>query len=220
MYRCVVFDLDGTLLDTLEDLAQACNHTLATLHLPTHPTAAYKTMVGNGVAKLVERMLPLQNRGAATCQLALRLFENYYTAHIDDFTRPYPGIPELLQTLRKQGVILGVLSNKPNGFVQEIVEQYFAGIFTAVMGQREDFAPKPDPASAHFLLETLGAEKSATLYCGDSNVDMLTAQNAGLTACGVLWGFRTKEELLGAGANFLAEDAAALEQLIFSGPLV
>lgn len=214
MFTTAIFDLDGTLLDTLQDLAAAGNHTLTVLGLPTHPVAAYRQMVGNGVPKLVERMLPPACRGSATQAVALQVFSNYYEQHMLDFTAPYPGISQMLAALRGRGVHLGVVSNKSDDFVQPIVERFFPGVFSAVCGLREGVPPKPDPASVLQVLVQLAADPAATLYCGDSDVDIHTAHNAQLTSCGVLWGFRTEAELAEAGAEYLAEDAAALEYII------
>lgn len=213
-----IFDLDGTLLDTLQDLAAAGNHTLSAMGLPTHHYQAYKQFVGNGVPTLVQRMLPEKNRGESTLALAQSLFEKYYTAHMRDLTAPYPGIVEMLANLKAAGVQMAVLSNKPDALARPIVEDYFPGIFPWVMGLAEGFEAKPHPGSALYLLRQMGAAPTQTLYVGDSNVDMQTAAAAGLRSCGVLWGFRTREELLAAGANLLAENAAELEQLILAGP--
>lgn len=213
-YNTVLFDLDGTLLDTLQDLAAAGNHTLSALGLPPHPTDAYRKMVGNGIPKLIERMLPENNRGEATQQIAGQLFTRYYTRHMDDFTRPYPGIPALVQSLRAKGIGMAVITNKADEFAGQVVSQYFPGIFDIVLGLREEFAAKPDPASVLHTMELLGARPAATLYCGDSDVDMHTARNARLKSCGVLWGFRDKEELAAAGADYIAASADELEKII------
>ncbi len=214
MFQSVIFDLDGTLLDTLEDLAAAGNYTLSAMGLPTHPVDAYRQMVGNGIPNLLRRMLPEQNRGEATCALAQTLFRPYYAAHMQDYTTPYPGVVSLLAQLKERGVATGVLSNKADDFVQQIVQQYFPDLIGAALGLREDFPAKPDPSSALHLLQVLDAEPSRTLYCGDSDVDMHTAANAGIPSCGVLWGFRDEDELAGAGAAYLAADIPALSALI------
>ncbi|MDL2325290.1 HAD-IA family hydrolase [Ruminococcaceae bacterium OttesenSCG-928-A16] len=220
MYTTVLFDLDGTLLDTLQDLAAAGNHTLSALGLPPHPVNAYRKMVGNGIPKLIERMLPKNCRGEATQKIANNLFARYYAQHMDDFTHPYYGISGLLQTLKQRGILLGVVTNKAHPFATQVVQQHFAGIFNAVIGLQEGFEAKPHPGLVQHIMGQLGAVPATTLYCGDSDVDMYTARNAGLTSCGVLWGFRDEEELTAAGANFLASDVEALAQIILEEPLL
>ncbi|HIW54752.1 MAG TPA: HAD family hydrolase [Candidatus Ruthenibacterium merdigallinarum] len=214
MYKAVLFDLDGTLLDTLQDLADAANHTLRALGLPEHARGEYRRMVGNGIPKLIERMLPAQSRGPASQALALEMFRRRYAAHSEDATIPYPGIPALLQTLRAAGVQLGVVSNKDDALARQVVEHYFPGVFDAVAGRRDGVAAKPDPTLVNEMREGFGRAEGETLYVGDSDVDVFTAQNARLACCGALWGFRTKEELAGAGADYLAANADELAQIV------
>lgn len=203
-YRTVIFDLDGTLLDTLGDLAAAGNHALCAMGLPTHEVSAYRFFVGNGIPKLIERILPEANRGEASQELALSLFRRYYAEHAIERTQPYDGIVTLLQTLRENGVQLGVLSNKDDAFTQSIVAHFFPNGIDAVLGRKEGAAPKPDPASLQSMMSAFGCSPQETLYVGDSNVDVLTAHNAGAECCGAVWGFRGKEELASAGADALA----------------
>lgn len=214
MYSSVLFDLDGTLLNTLDDLALAGNHTLAALGFAPHPRPAYKKMVGNGIPMLVQRMLPPGNQGEATHKVALSLFQSYYGQHMHDNTAPYPGISVLLQQLQACGVRMAVSSNKQDSFVKEIISAYFPGVFAAVLGHREDMPPKPHPAGALWLVAELGAVPTDTLYIGDSDVDMQTAHAAGVDACGVLWGFRDETELRGAGARYIAQTPEDLYPII------
>ena len=214
MYKTVLFDLDGTLLNTLEDIAAAANHALSVLGFPQHPPDAYRQMVGNSSRKLVERMLPEENRGVSTQAVAFELYTKTYAKSSTVFTCPYPGIPALLGKLKSEGVQLGVLSNKDDINVQLVISKYFPQTFDAAAGLREGFAPKPDPASVLEMLRILEADPASTLYCGDSDVDVLTSHNAGLACCGVSWGFRGEHELRAAGANFIVQDAVALQQLI------
>ncbi len=216
MFDAVLFDLDGTLLDTLRDLAAACNHTLAAMGLPTHPVSAYRQMVGGGIANLIMQMLPYPARSGNTTALAAELFSRYYTRHMVDYSLPYPGIPELLAALERQDVLMAVASNKAHRYVQPIVERFFPDVFVAVHGQREEVPKKPDPAIVHHILAGLGpgAGQRRVLYVGDSDVDVYTAHNAGLPCCGVLWGFRGREELLAAGADYLVENTAELYKII------
>ena len=218
MFHTVIFDLDGTLLNTLDDLAAAGNHALSILAFPQHEPASYKQMIGNGVAKLVSRMLPEQARTPAIEALAYSLFNRYYQDHMLDNTVPYPGIMELLHSLKQNGISMAIASNKTHQFVGPIVERYFPGLFSFCMGTQEDTPPKPDPCSVLALLELLEADPATTLYCGDSAVDILTARNAGLPACGVLWGFRGEVEQAAAGADYLVESPSKLQHLIFSAP--
>lgn len=214
MYKGIIFDLDGTLLDTLYDLAEAGNHALGAMGLPQHPAEAYKHMVGNGIPKLVTRMLPAHQLGAATQALALQLFLRHYDAHKLDHTRPYPGIPALLAGLVKAGVLLGVVSNKDDAPAQAIVEHFFPQVFCAVRGRLDGTPPKPDPALVHAVLHAWGLPPQTVLYVGDSGVDIATAHNAGLAGCGVLWGFRGEDELAAAGADYLAADVVELAHII------
>lgn len=214
MFKTVLFDLDGTLLNSLQDIAIAGNRTLEVLGYPTHPVNAYNQMVGSGGAQLIKRMLPQDKQGDSTMQLALELYRKYYRPNMMNYTAPYPGIVPMLANLKSAGVQLGVLSNKSNDAVQNIVQHYFPATFDAVMGHAPGFEIKPDPASVLHLMQTMDAAKENTLYCGDSDVDIFTARNAGITSCGVLWGFRGEEELYNAGAGYLAEDAEALQQII------
>ena len=216
MFCSVIFDLDGTLLNTLDDLAAAGNYSLSVLGFPLHATDNYKQMVGNGVIKLISRMLPERARTPAIEALAFSLFDKFYKCHMMDYTAPYPGIMELLDSLRAYNIPLAVASNKSHEYVGPIVERYFPGYFSFVHGKREGVPSKPDPS---LVMEILNAPAMQTpLYCGDSHVDMLTAHNAGLLACGVLWGFREREELAVA-ADFLLETPAELQKLILGGNL-
>lgn len=202
MKQYAIFDLDGTLLNTLGDLAAACNYALAQKGLPQHPADAYRMFVGNGVAKLVERMTPEGLRGDGMLLAELRrCFDGYYSVHGRDLTRPYDGIPAMLDGLLSRGVKLAVLSNKPHEFVRELVPHYFGGRFVSVYGQRAGFPTKPDPSLVAEVLAALGAAKEETLYLGDSGVDMQTAKNGGVFAVGALWGFRERAELVENGAD-------------------
>ena len=219
MFRTVVFDLDGTLLDTLTDLADAGNRLCARRGWPTHDRDAYRYFVSNGIPKLVERIAPPEARDERTLADALADFKSDYGAHMRDTTAPYPGIPELLERLNAAGVQMAVFSNKADALAKEVTADYFgADRFSAVRGQRSGIAPKPDAAGTLALLSNLGADAASTLYVGDSNVDAATAHNAHLPCCGVLWGFRTREELTEAGAEYLAENVEQLYHIIMEGP--
>ena len=215
MFKTVIFDLDGTLLNTLEDLALASNLVCQARGWPTHDLDAFKYFVGNGRPKLVERFTPPQCRTPEILAQVTREFNDTYAAHKEDNTAPYPGIPALLAKLKAAGIATGVVSNKDDGPTKAVVAHYLPGLVTAARGRVDGVPEKPHPAGVLALMEELGADPSTTLYVGDSDVDIFTAKNSGLPGCGVLWGFRTKEELEAAGAAYLAADAAALEAIIF-----
>ena len=196
MKQLVIFDLDGTLLNTIADLAQSTNHALQTLGYPTHELSAYPFMVGNGINKLFERALP---EGEKTQENVLRMraeFIPYYNIHNADMSVPYPGIFQLLDALQTMGIKIAVASNKYQEATAKLIKHYFPGIrFCAVLGQREGIAVKPDPAIVHDILKQAKVAPEDVLYVGDSGVDMQTARNAGVEACGVTWGFRPRTEL-------------------------
>lgn len=214
MYQNVIFDLDGTLLNTLEDLADAGNYTCRLRGWPEHPVEAYKYFVGNGMAKLVERFAPAECRTPEILGEALDQFMLYYNAHKEDKTLPYPGIPEALARLGGAGVQMAVLTNKADYLARPVVEQYFPGVFRYVQGALPGQPTKPDPTLLRALMGKMGASAENTLFVGDSNVDIRTAINGGLTSCGVLWGFRTRNELVTEGADRLVETPEELADLI------
>jgi phosphoglycolate phosphatase len=208
--RAVIFDLDGTLADSLEDIASAMNRTLEAHGFPVHPVSAYRTFVGEGVRKLVERSLP-----PGTQQVREAFIADYqadYAEHLLDATRLFPGIPEVLDGLQRAGVPVGVLSNKPDAPTRRLVEALCnRWQFGAVVGERPGVPRKPDPASALALADALGAPPEAVAFVGDTSVDMLTARAASMRPVGVLWGFRPKEVLAtGAEAAGTAEELARL----------
>lgn len=196
MKKLVIFDLDGTLLDTIGDLAAGVNHALGECGFPLHPQPAYRFMVGNGIMKLFERALPEGEKTTENIARMKELFIPYYDLHDTELTRPYPGIELLLDSLRDAGVAMAVASNKYDRATQRLVAHYFPDVrFTAVLGNREGIPVKPDPTVVHEILSTAGVCASDTLFVGDSGVDMHTAANAGVDAAGVTWGFRPREEL-------------------------
>ena len=200
----VLFDLDGTLLDTLEDLADSTNRCLARLGLPGLPTQSYRYFVGDGLANLARRVLPAERRDEATVEALKELFNRDYDGHWADKTRPYDGIAELLDELAARGRPMAILSNKPHAFTQAMVGHFFRPwSFTGVFGARESHPRKPDPAAALEICAGMGLEAAEMLYAGDTRTDMQTARNAGMFAVGVLWGFRPREELVDNGAQAL-----------------
>ena len=213
--RLVIFDLDGTLLDTIGDLAASCNHTLEQFGHPTHPTEAYRMFVGNGIAKLVERALPAEYRTAEYVERVRLAFVEYYKAHITDYTRPYKGMPELLERLTEQGVQLAVASNKFHEGTVALIGHFFGcERFVAVYGQRVGVPIKPDPTVVRQIIAEADVAREDVLYVGDSGVDMQTAVAAEVRSVGVTWGFRSREELIAAGAVHLADRAEDILKLI------
>ena len=194
----IIFDLDGTLINTIDDLGQACNYALAACGFPTHKIEDYPRLVGNGINKLIERALPEKLRQEETVMQVREYFVPYYDEHNCDYTRPYEGIPQLLKTLKEQGHYLAVASNKYQAATEKIVAQLFPGIFDIVLGERENIARKPDPQIVYDILSTLNTQLSTTncLYIGDSLVDAQTAKAANLPFVACTWGFCTREQLL------------------------
>jgi len=200
----LIFDLDGTLLDTLADLADSGNAALAALGLPQHPQDAYRYFAGLGVEELVRRMLPESRRGAAAVQEALALTVAEYKRRWKDKTRPYEGVPEMLEALRRRGLPVCVLSNKPQAYTDLTVENFFPGWpFAQVRGARPEMPNKPHPAQALALAKELELTPGSVVFVGDSATDMKTARGAGMLPVGVLWGFRDEAELTENGARHL-----------------
>lgn len=216
MYPYVIFDLDGTLLNTIDDLADAGNWVCANHGWPTHTVDAFKYFVGNGMPRLVERMIPEEHRTPERLKSLLTEFMDRYDAHKEDKTAPYPGIPEMLARLRGAGVKMAVLTNKADPMAGPVIEGYYPGVFPLVQGALPGVPTKPDPTLLNRLMARMGADPERTLFVGDSNVDIRTARNGGLTSCGVLWGFRTRAELEAEGADFIVETSEQLANLILS----
>jgi len=216
MFKVAIFDLDGTLLNTLDDLANACNYALNKFSFPTHKVEKYKKFIGNGIYKLVERAVPNNKKDKETVEKVLKTFSDYYNEHMIDMTKPYDGIVDLLDELRLKGIKLAVVSNKKHEFAMEIVEKYFGDRFDIVFGHRDKYKEKPDPTSVLEVIDKFNILKSECIYIGDSNVDILTAKNAGIKSVGVSWGFRGREELANEGANYLADNNIDLLNIILN----
>lgn len=213
--KLCIFDLDGTLVDSLEDLAVSMNFALGKHGLPAHPKEAYRLFVGSGVKKLIERAAAPLPCSEALLEALRESFSSYYKDHCFDFTRPYPGCAALLRELSLCGIAVGILSNKPDPFVRQIAEHLFPGFsFSVIWGKREEYPAKPDPTSLLECIRLSGVKRDECFYIGDSDVDILTAKRAGVQSCGAVWGFRGEEELRTAGADFLLKHPLALLSLL------
>ncbi|WP_099205969.1 HAD family hydrolase [Scatolibacter rhodanostii] len=206
MYKACIFDMDGTIINTLDSLAYFGNQALAVMNLPPVETELYKKMVGNGVDKLIERIL-IHSGAENTPENHKTLLKEYSKLYESDpfhLVTAYDGMNELLHALKEEGFLLAVLSNKPHDMAVFIAEKYFPNLFDIVEGQKESVPAKPDPTALSSIIERLAIAKENVLYCGDSDVDMQTARNTGVDGAGVLWGFRDQNELVSNGATFLA----------------
>ena len=215
MKKLVIFDLDGTLLDTIADLAESANYALKQLGYPTHPVDTIRTFVGNGINKLLERALPAPEQTEENVMRMRSHFVPYYDIHNADLSTPYPGIVSLLEDLQAKGIRLGVASNKYQAATVKLVKQYFPTIdFVEILGQREGINVKPDPTIVFDILQKAAVSKEDVLYVGDSGVDMQTAINAGVDAVGVTWGFRPRAELESFHPMGLIDEASELMKFI------
>jgi phosphoglycolate phosphatase len=209
----IIFDLDGTLINTIDDLGQACNHALSACGYPTHKIEDYPRLVGNGINKLIERALPEEHRKEAAVLRLREHFVPYYDAHNCDLTRPYEGILALLQALKAQGHTLAVASNKYQAATEKIVAQLFPDTFDVVLGERDGVARKPHPQIVYDILLDR-SDKSETLYIGDSLVDAETAQAAGVKLILCTWGFCTEEQLMTANPDYMVHHPAEILPII------
>ena len=206
-YKAIIFDLDGTLLDTLTDLAEGTNYALRVNGFPERTIDEIRRFVGNGARKLIERAVP-DGQVEAALERVRQDFDVYYKVHCKDHTGPYPGIMEMLQELIRKGYMLGVVSNKPDFAVQELIPEYFPGVFASISGERQGVAKKPAPDLIWEAMKNLQADSSEAIYVGDSEVDLEAAANAGIPCISVAWGFK--------GQKFLEEHQA---EVIIEEPL-
>ena len=193
-YDLAIFDLDGTILNTLDDLANAVNYALEQHGYPVRSVEEVRIFVGNGVANLISRAVPA-GTPEAECAAVLADFKARYREHVNDLTRPYPGIPELLKSLRDAGIKVGVNSNKFDAALQNLCRIHFDGLYDLAAGECETTPKKPDPTAAQRIMAELGVSPARTIYIGDSAVDLQTAKNAGTASAWVSWGFRRREEM-------------------------
>jgi phosphoglycolate phosphatase len=213
--KAVIFDLDGTLLDTLADIADAVNRVLAANGYPKHPGQDYRWFVGDGSAMLIKRALPPDCRDAENVQTCLERFIADYTQHWRRKTAPYPGIMELLETLQTKRLKLAVVTNKPHRFAEKMIAHYFPKMsFDPIFGQREDIPKKPDPTQALAAAQQMQVAPQDCLFVGDSAVDIETALRAGMPSIGASWGFRPRSELIDAGADHIIDHPVEVLSLL------
>ena len=208
-YTAVIFDLDGTLLDTLADLSDSVNFAIAKHGLPKHSNEQIKSFVGNGVEKLIERALP-KGTAADLCAKVLADFKTYYAAHSADKTKPYPQILDMLAALKKQGIKIGVVSNKYDAAVKELCPHYFGSLIDIAVGESPKIHRKPAPDMLLHAVEYFGLDKKDVLFVGDSDVDAQTAQTAAVDFVGVTWGFRTPADMRPFGAKVFIDEPMEL----------
>ncbi len=218
-FKAVLFDLDGTLLDTLEDIADSANEALRTLGFPPHPVHAFKELIGGGVANLARRAVPAERGDPETLDRMAALFRQEYAGRWDKKTRPYPGVAELLDALGARGIPMAVLSNKPDQFTQLCVARLLSRwTFQAVLGERDGVPRKPDPTGAAEIARRLGFAPRQILYLGDTKIDMQTAVSAGMHPVGALWGFQSAAELTEHGARVLIDHPRQVLGILNGGP--
>lgn len=214
MIRAVLFDLDGTLVNSLADLAGSTNYALSCLGFAPHETEEYKYFVGDGIPKLIERALPENERTEQNKSEGLRLFMAHYRVHYMDKTYAYDGVTALLDKLRADRLKIAVISNKAQEMAERVVTQFFPDTFGVIAGKREGYAAKPDPALTLAVIRELGVKPSECLLVGDSGMDMAAAVNAGAVGVGALWGFRTGEELTRNGASYTVSDPGQIYHIV------
>ncbi len=215
-YDSVIYDLDGTLLNTIDDLAASVNHALRTFGCPEHSVAAVQRMVGNGMERLMRLALP-SDLSAETFDAALAAFKAHYALHANDCTRAYDGIEKLLDRLAQAGVRQAIVSNKGDPFVKELAQRYFGRWITEAAGEQPGVRRKPYPDSVLKIMAEWNCSPARTLYVGDSDVDILTARNAGVDCASVTWGFRSEAELTAAGAALLVHSPQELRHVVLDG---
>ena len=212
-YKYVLFDLDGTILDTLDDLADATNAALRECGYPERTKEEVRMFVGNGIRKLIERAVPTGTSEEDIVRTH-EAFTAYYSVHCKDKTKPYDGILELVRTLKQNGIASAVISNKADYAVKALCEEYFEGLFELSVGEREGIRKKPAPDSVFEAMRVMGAKKDETVYIGDSDVDVMTAENAGIDCIGVSYGFRGREFLQQHGAKVIADTVEELKEML------
>lgn len=213
MKHTAVFDLDGTVLDTLDDLTDAVNHALRTCGMPERRRDEIRAFLGNGIPNLISRVVPAET-GDEDRTRVHEIFSAYYRAHCADKTRPYDGIPGLMKRLKQDGWKIAVVSNKDDDAVARLCETYFPGLTDASVGRRDGIPKKPAPDQVYEAMRRMNADRSDAVFLGDSDVDVATAKNAGLPCVAVLWGFRDEDFLRAHGATVLAHDPDEAEAIL------
>ncbi len=203
-YKACIFDLDGTILDTLQDLANSVNYALREKGYPCRSVEEVRSFVGNGIPMLIKRAVP-DGTAATDSEEVLSVFKKHYSQHLNDNTKPYDGIKEILHTINENGVKTAVVTNKAHDAANELTNHFFGNLIDITIGQKDGVPTKPDPSSLNCVLEELNISNTDAVFIGDSDVDVKTAHNGGLKCIGVTWGFRNRENLLSAGADFIAD---------------
>lgn len=213
MNKMVIFDLDGTLLDTLDDLCNSVNYSLRTNNFPERSLAEVRTFVGNGIRLLIERSVP-EGTSKELIDKTFECFKTYYAVHCNDKTKTYPGVMDMLKELKKNGYKIAVLSNKAQYAVTKLCDIYFNNLLDDAVGARENVAKKPSPDALYICAENNNINLNNVIYVGDSDVDVATANNAGVKGIAVTWGFRSRELLIKCGAENLADNTDELLQIL------
>ncbi len=216
MFKAAIFDLDGTLMDSAEDLEAACNYALDKFNLHHVDSQKYKLLLGTGRRKVVESIVGefFENYDESTIEEFLVHYNAYYENHMLDHTKPYEGILDMLDYLNKNNILTAILSNKPDDFTKELVSRTFGDRIHYVYGLKDGCQAKPDPASLLDIISELKAEKNQCVYIGDTEIDVKTAKNAGIKSIGVLWGFRTSSVLQNEGADYIVSTADEIKKIV------
>lgn len=212
-YKLVIFDLDGTVLDTLGDLCNSVNYALKSYNLPERSLDEVRNFVGNGIRRLIDLSVP-ENTALSVTDSVFDAFKAHYKEHSSDNTKPYNGIAELLGELKKKGILTAVVSNKAHFAVKDLADSYFDGLFSYISGEKEGIPRKPAPDMVRNAIEFFGVSSEDAVYVGDSEVDIMTAKNCGIDSIIVTWGFRDKEILINSGAKILADDIITLKNML------
>lgn len=214
MIKAVLFDLDGTIANSLKDLANATNIALEKYGFPTRQTEEFKYFVGDGIPKMLERALPEGEKTSESVERLLAVFKPFYAVHYADNTYPYEGVTELIASLKADGIKTAVVTNKVQEMADIVVNKLYGNVFDIVFGKREGIPAKPDPTAALMTMKSLGVKPEECIFMGDSGMDVAAAVNSGALPVGVLWGFRDREELMQNGARYIIEKPAELLEII------